>query len=60
MAKILSMIDFFMKKNRQPLEQSLGFHSRLTQTSFKSLPPSSKSNHLKLQRPLDFGLNAKG
>jgi hypothetical protein len=28
MAKILSMIHFLMKKHRQPLDQSLGFHSR--------------------------------
>jgi hypothetical protein len=35
MAKILSMIDFFKKENRQPLDHSLGFHSYPTQTSFR-------------------------
>ena len=60
MVKILSMIDFLMGKNRRPLDHSLGFHSRPTQTSFKTPSPSSKSYHFKLRRPLDFGLSVKG
>jgi hypothetical protein len=55
MAKILLMIDFLMKKNRRPLDHSLSFHSRLTQTSFESPSLSSSNNHFKLQQPLDFG-----
>jgi hypothetical protein len=35
MAKILSMFDFFMEKKGWPLDHSLGFYSRLTQTSFE-------------------------
>jgi hypothetical protein len=60
MAKILSMIDYLMKRNRRPLYHSLGFHSRPTQTSFESLSPSSKSNYFKMRRPLDFGHSVKG
>ena len=60
MAKILSMIDYLMKRNRRPLDHNLGFHSRPTQTSFESLSPSSKSNHFKMRRPLDFGHSVKG
>jgi hypothetical protein len=60
MAKILLMIDFLLKRNRWPLDHSLGFHSCPTQTSFESLSPSSKSNRLKLRQPLDFGHTAKG
>jgi hypothetical protein len=55
------MIEFFMKKNRRRLDHSLGFHSRMTQTFFKSpLPSSKKINHFKLRRPSDFGLSVKG
>jgi hypothetical protein len=39
-----------MKRNQRPLNHSLGFHSRPTQTSFKSSSPSSESNHFKLRR----------
>jgi hypothetical protein len=53
------MIDFLMKNNRRPLDHSLGFHSRPTQTSFESPSPSSMSNHFKLRRPLDFGHSVK-
>jgi hypothetical protein len=60
MAKILSMVDFFYGKIGWPLGHSLGFHSRPAQTSFESPSPSSKSNRIKLHRPLDFGLNVKG
>jgi len=49
-----------MKKKRQPLDHSLGFHSRPTHTSFESLSPSSKSDHFKLRWPLDFGHSVKG
>jgi hypothetical protein len=49
-----------MKKNQRPLDHSLGFHSCLTQTSFESPSPSSENHHLKLRRPLDFGLSVKG
>jgi hypothetical protein len=59
-AKILLRIDFLMKKERRPLDHSLGFHSRLTQTSFENPSPPSKSNHLKLRQPLDFGHSVKG
>jgi hypothetical protein len=59
-AKILSMIDYLMKKNRRPLNHSLGFHSRPTQTSFESPSPSSKSNHFKMRQTLDFGHSVKG
>jgi hypothetical protein len=38
-AKILSMIDFFMKKKWRLVDHSLGFHSHPTQTSFESLSP---------------------
>jgi hypothetical protein len=55
MAKILSMIDYLMKRNRRPLDHSLGFHSHPTQPSFESPSPSSKSNYFKMWRPLDFG-----
>jgi hypothetical protein len=58
--KILSMIDYLMKRNQRPLDHSLGFHSRPTQTSFESPSPSSKSNNFKMQRPLDFGHSVKG
>ena len=54
------MIDSLMGKNRQPFDHNLGFHSRLTQTSFQSPLPSSKNKHFKLQQPLDFGLSVKG
>jgi hypothetical protein len=54
------MIDLLMKKNRRPLDHSLGFHFRPTQTSFESPSPSSKSNHFKLRQPLDFGHSVKG
>jgi hypothetical protein len=60
MAKILSMIDFFMKKNQWPLDHNLGFHSCPTQTSFESPSPSSKSSYFKSRRPLDFDLSVKG
>jgi hypothetical protein len=59
-AKILSMIDYLMKRNRRPLDHSLGFHSCPTQTSFKSPSPFSKSNHFKMRRSLDFGHSVKG
>jgi hypothetical protein len=49
-----------MKKNRQPLDHSLGFHSQPTQTSFESPSPSLESNHFKLRWPLDFGHSVKG
>jgi hypothetical protein len=55
--KISSLNDIFMKKNRRPLDHSLGFDSRRTQTSFESLSPFAKCNHFKLRRPLDFGLS---
>jgi hypothetical protein len=42
-AKILSMFGFLMKRNWRPIDHGLGFHSRLTQTSFESLSPWSKS-----------------
>ena len=58
--KSLPMIDFLMKKNRRPLDHSLGFHYCLTQTSFESPSPSSKSMHFKLRQLLDFGLSVKG
>jgi len=58
--KILSMIDFLMNKTWRPLNHSLGFHSRPTQTSIERPSPSSKSKHFKLQRPLDFSLSVKG
>jgi hypothetical protein len=60
MAKILSMIDYLMKRNQWPLDHSLGFHSRPTQTSFESPSPFSKSNDFKMRRPLDFGNSVKG
>jgi hypothetical protein len=60
MAKILSMINSLLKKNRRPLDHCLGFHSRPTQTSFKSPSPSFKSNHFELRWPLDFGCSVKG
>ena len=47
---------FFHGKNQRPLEHSWGFHSRPTQTSFKSPSSWSKSKHFKLRQPLDFGL----
>jgi hypothetical protein len=49
-----------MKKNRRPLDHSLGFHSRLTQTSFESPSPSSKSIHIESQQSFDFDLSVKG
>ena len=49
-----------MKRNRRPLNRSLGFHSRPTQTSFESPSPSSKSDPFKLRWPLDFGYSVKG
>jgi hypothetical protein len=60
MAKILSIIDFLMKKNRWPLDHNLGFHSRPTQTPLESPSPSSNDKHFKLRRPLDFGHSVKG
>jgi hypothetical protein len=60
MAKILLIIAFLIKKNRWPLDHSLGFHSCPTQTSFKSPSPSPKNNHFKSRRPLDFDHSMKG
>jgi hypothetical protein len=60
MTKILAMIDFLTKKNQWPLDHSLGFHSRPTQTSFESPSPSSKGNHFKLRQPWNFGYSVKG
>jgi hypothetical protein len=60
MAEILWVVDFLMEKNRRPLNHSLGFHSRLTQTSFENPSPSSESQHFELRQPLDFGLGVKG
>jgi len=54
------MVDSLLKRDRQPLDHNLGFHSRPTQTSFESRLPSSKSNHFKLQWPMDFDLGVKG
>ena len=53
------MIDFFIEIDRRPLDHSLGFHPRPTQTSFESPSPSSNCNNFKLRRPLDFGHNMK-
>jgi hypothetical protein len=53
------MIELQMKRNRRPLNHSLGFHPHLTQTSFESPSPSSKSNHFKLRRLLDFDHSVK-
>ena len=57
MANVLSIIDFLMNKIRRPLDHNLDF--RPTQTSFKSLSPSSNSNHLILQQLLNFDHNLK-
>jgi hypothetical protein len=54
------MIDYLMKRNRRPLDHSLGVHSRPTQTFFESPSPSSKSSHFKMRQPLDFGHSVKG
>ena len=59
-AKILSISDIFMKKNQRPLDDSLGFHSRVTQISFENPSSSSKGKQFRLQQPLDFGRSAKG
>jgi hypothetical protein len=54
------MIDYLMKKNRRPLDHSLGFIPIQPKLPSRVRRLLQKVNHFKMRRPLDFGHSVKG